>query len=171
MIVDLTAIEGSSQAFDFTISPNEVDIEEANLRLTGDLRASSTVVKHSAQIDITGLIEGPAEVDCTRCLKSIEYPLAIDFAVSFVTPEDFSVDSDHEVAPEDLATDVLDTERVNLKDIVREQILLDLPEQVFCQPDCKGLCPKCGADRNLIDCKCDEREIDPRWAALKDFRS
>ena len=171
MIVDLTAIEGSSQAFDFTISPDEVDIEESNVRLTGDLRSSGTVVKHLAQIDITGSIEGPSEVDCSRCLKSIEHPLAIDFAVSFVTPEDFAADNDHEVAAEDLATDVLDTESVNLKDIVREQILLEIPEQVFCQPDCKGLCPQCGVDRNLIDCKCDEREIDPRWAALKDFRS
>jgi uncharacterized protein len=171
MIVDLTAIEGAEQEFDFTISPDQVDIEETNVRLTGDLRACGTVVKRSAQVDVSGLIEGPAEVDCTRCLKPIEQNLAIEFAVSFVTPDDFAADKEREVAAEDLATDVLDSESLNIKDVVREQILLELPEQVFCKPDCKGLCPQCGADRNLIDCKCDEREIDPRWAALKDFRS
>lgn len=171
MIVDLTAIEGASQAFDLTISADEIGVEEANVRLKGDLHASGMVVKHSAQVDVSGLIEGDAEVECTRCLKPIEHKLAIDFAVSFVTPEDFAADKEREVSPEDLATDVLDSERVDIKDVVREQILLELPEQVFCKPDCKGLCPQCGADRNLIDCKCDEREIDPRWAALKDFRS
>jgi uncharacterized protein len=53
---------------------------------------------------------------------------------------------------------------------VREQILLNLPEQVFCKEDCKGLCQKCGANRNLIDCKCDSDETDPRWAALKNLK-
>ena len=61
-------------------------------------------------------------------------------------------------------------ESLDLKEIIREQILLNLPEQVFCTPDCKGLCPKCGANRNLIDCNCNETEIDPRWAALKNLR-
>lgn len=170
MIVDLTAIEGSSQAFDFTVSREVVDVEDANIRLTSDIRASGTVVKHSAQVDVSGLIEGSAELDCTRCLKPIEQQLRIDFTVSFVTPEHFTKEKEREVTGEDLSVDVLEEEHVDLKDIVREQILLDLPEQVFCTPDCKGLCPQCGADRNLIDCKCDERETDPRWAALKKLR-
>ena len=116
------------------------------------------------------MIEGPAEADCTRCLKPVEHRLAIDFTISFVTPEDFAADKEREVAAEDLATDVLDSDSVDLKDVIREQILLELPEKVLCTPDCKGLCPQCGADRNLLDCKCDEREIDPRWAALKKLK-
>ena len=171
MIVDLTAIEGSSLAFDFTVSPAEIDVEESSLRLTSDLHAAGEVVKHAAQTDVTGAITASAEIDCTRCLKPIEQELAIDFAVSFVTPDGFAADKEREVAAEDLSTDVLDDDRIDLKDVVREQILLNLPEQVFCKSDCKGLCTQCGADRNLIDCKCDESEIDPRWAALKDFRS
>ena len=71
---------------------------------------------------------------------------------------------------EDLSTDVLPDGRIELNDIVREQILLNLPEQVFCTEECKGLCPKCGADRNLINCNCEETEIDPRWSALKNLK-
>ncbi|MGH7783338.1 MAG: DUF177 domain-containing protein, partial [Candidatus Binatia bacterium] len=54
-------------------------------------------------------------------------------------------------------------------EVVREQILLDLPDQVFCTENCRGLCPKCGANRNLIDCKCEEDNVDPRWAALNNL--
>jgi uncharacterized protein len=57
-----------------------------------------------------------------------------------------------------------------LTELVREQILLAVPEQVFCREDCKGLCLKCSANRNLIDCNCEEKEIDPRWAALKNLK-
>ena len=106
-----------------------------------------------------------------RCLEPVSHDLAIDFDVNFVTPENFASDKEREVSPEDLDTDVLDSDRIELTTLIREQILLNLPEQLFCRPDCKGLCLKCGANRNLIDCNCDLNETDPRWAALKDFRS
>jgi len=171
MIVDLTAIEGAPLPFELTVPRSDIDIAEENVRLTSDLRTTGRMVKHAAQIDVDGRIEGTAEIDCRRCLSPIARELAVEFLVSFVTPEHFAADKEREVSAEDLDTDVLDDDRLDLREVVREQILLNLPEQVFCKPDCKGLCPKCGADRNLIDCKCDEEEIDPRWAALKDFRS
>jgi uncharacterized protein len=65
---------------------------------------------------------------------------------------------------------ILESNNIDVAELVREQILLNLPEQVFCAEDCKGLCPQCGANRNLIDCKCEEKEIDPRWAALKNLK-
>ena len=170
MIVDLTAIEGSSMKFDFAVSPADIDVEEGNVRLIGDLNASGEVVKHSAQIDVVGSIKGDAEIDCTRCLKPVEHKLEIDFSVSFVTPEHFAADREREVVASDLDIDVLAGEGMDLKEVVREQILLNLPEQLFCKPDCKGLCPKCGTDRNLIDCNCDDDEVDPRWAALKQLK-
>jgi uncharacterized protein len=42
-----------------------------------------------------------------------------------------------------------------------------VPTQVLCRDDCKGLCAKCGANLNLADCDCEDKEIDPRWAELK----
>lgn len=37
----------------------------------------------------------------------------------------------------------------------------------LCKEDCKGLCPHCGADRNVTECDCESRQIDPRFAALR----
>jgi uncharacterized protein len=170
MIIDLTEIEGAVQPFEFTIPLEKLELDHPTARLTGDARIKGDVARHAAQIEVNGSIDADAEVDCTRCLKPISSPLAIEFSVSFVAPEHFSSDKEHEVQVDDLDTDVLESDRIDVGAIAREQILLNLPEQVFCQADCKGLCPKCGADRNLIDCKCDETETDPRWAALKDFR-
>ena len=83
------------------------------------------------------------------------------------------VDEGHmtvEVTIEDLDESPVPGGEIDLKEVVREQIMLALPEQVFCKDDCKGLCPKCGANGNLIDCKCADDEIDPRWAALKNLK-
>ena len=171
MIVDLAEIEGGSRRFEFALKGADLEQDAANVRFTDDVRVTGEVHKQSVQIDVQGRITGPAEFDCTRCLNPVPQELAIDFDVSFVAPEHFATDKEREVSGDDLDTDVLESDRLDLKDVVREQVLLNLPVQVFCRPDCQGLCPMCGADRNVTDCKCDLEGTDPRWAALKDFRS
>jgi uncharacterized protein len=58
-----------------------------------------------------------------------------------------------------------------LEDVLREQVLLSLPVRTLCKPDCKGLCPRCGVNRNRQVCSCDAGPSDPRWEALADLRS
>jgi uncharacterized protein len=53
---------------------------------------------------------------------------------------------------------------------VKEEILLALPGHVLCSENCKGICPNCGADRNLADCVCQSREVDARWEKLRDLK-
>jgi uncharacterized protein len=58
-----------------------------------------------------------------------------------------------------------------LEDVLREQVLLSLPARTLCQPDCKGLCPRCGQNRNETACSCDSGPSDPRWEALAGLSS
>ena len=110
------------------------------------------------------------EIDCTRCLQPVAQDLKIPFDVNFVTPEYDTTGRETELNKGDLETAVFAGDQLDLTELIREQILLNLPEQVFCNPDCKGLCPKCGQNRNLINCNCEENETDPRWAVLKDLK-
>jgi uncharacterized protein len=170
MILDLAEMEGATRPFEFTIPQGDLDLENPNFRFTGDIRTRGEISRQAAQIDVVGAIDASAEVDCTRCLEPVAQDLKIDFAASYVAPENFASDKEREVSPADLDVDVLEDDRIDMKEVVREQILLNLPEQLFCKPDCKGLCEKCGSNRNLIDCKCDSEETDPRWEALKNLR-
>ncbi len=56
---------------------------------------------------------------------------------------------------------------VELDEIVTSDILLSLPGKFLCSENCKGLCPKCGANLNNGECDCDKQSVDPRLAALK----
>jgi uncharacterized protein len=170
MIIDLAQMEVPKQSFELTVGADELALENPHFRLSGDALVEGEIRKGAAQIDVNGMITAPAEVDCTRCLEPVSKDLTIEIAASFVASENFATDKEREVSPEDLDVDVLDGDRLDLKQLVREQIVLNFPEQVFCEPNCKGLCPKCGANRNLIDCKCDLDETDPRWAALKNLK-
>ncbi len=81
-----------------------------------------------------------------------------------------------EVAEEEAAIDEGEAEMgfyelpgLELEDIVREQVLLQLPMQRICKEDCQGICPSCGANRNETACSCQPHPGDDRWMALKDL--
>jgi len=170
MMIDLTRIEGEPFQFDVNIAGNEIDLESDFARLNGDISIKGELTKHIAQTDVVGEIDAKIEIDCTRCLQPVVKDLKIPFDVDFVTPEFDATARETELNQSDLETAVFEGDQLDLNELVREQILLNLPEQTFCNPDCKGLCPKCGQNRNLIDCNCEENETDPRWAALKDLK-
>lgn len=59
--------------------------------------------------------------------------------------------------------------KLDLDELATADILLELPSKHLCKPDCKGLCPDCGADLNETACDCGKHRIDPRLEALKDL--
>jgi uncharacterized protein len=62
-------------------------------------------------------------------------------------------------------------EQIDLTPMVRENLLLEAPVAPLCRPDCAGLCPTCGVDRNVADCNCAEATTDPRWDALAQLKA
>jgi uncharacterized protein len=169
MIVDLANVPGSA-SYDFRVPAGEFDLDMPGVKLMGDVHVSCEITRQIIETVVNGTIEADAEIDCTRCLKGVSEDLEIPFEVSFVAPEAFSADSDIELKGSDLGVDIVEGEQIDLKELAREQILLNLPEQVVCSEACKGLCEKCGADRNTDECRCGDDDIDPRWAALKGLK-
>jgi len=96
--------------------------------------------------------EGRFEVLCARCIEPVEQPLAGDFDLIFRPGGVDNQPGEHAITEDE--------------DAVREQVLLALPGRTLCQPDCKGLCPQCGANRNTAPCQCEEQPVDRRWNAL-----
>ena len=170
MIIELFSVKDSPHKFEFTLAPTELELEQENVKLVETVKAVGELTKGIAQIDIEGVIWAKAEIECTRCLQPIEKDFEIPFKASFISPEDLTKEKEAELNESDLDVSVYEDEKIDLTELVREQIILNLPEQIFCREDCKGLCAKCGENRNLIDCKCEEKEIDPRWAALKNLK-
>jgi len=56
---------------------------------------------------------------------------------------------------------------LSLKEAIREEVILSQSLLVLCKPDCRGLCPRCGANWNEERCECSVEEADPRWDALR----
>lgn len=170
MKIDLSTLKESKKSFDFLIKPSEIDFEGEGIKPLDEIRVEGVLSNGIVQTDIEGKIFAKVELDCNRCLEPVEKKLEIPFEVGFMTAENLSEQDEGEIDTDDLDISLLEDEEIDLNEVVREQIILDCSTQVFCKEDCKGLCPECGQNQNLIDCKCKENEVDPRWSALKNLK-
>lgn len=168
MNVDLNSFD-REKAIDETLAADAVDLELANARVDGPIRVDAQVIKTSGVVALTGQLTGVVEIDCDRCLEPVRWPFGIELDLEFAPRQRLEGDSNLELHAADLKLDEMTGNAIDLAEIAREQILLELPQQFFCKEDCRGLCEKCGTNLNLKDCDCEDDEIDPRWAALKNL--
>lgn len=167
MYIDLTKLFGSHTDFDETL---QIDLDEESVRLVDAVRIWGNLHKGIAQVDIDGKVSANIEIECSRCLSPIKSTLEVAFKVAYVEEDNYTKEKDSELHGEDLDVAIYDGEKIDLTELAREQILLNLPTQTFCREDCQGLCPKCGANLNQKQCDCETKEIDPRWQSLRGLK-
>lgn len=163
MIIELTSIV--ERPIELNEKFSHIDLELDDAKVVGDVLFIGEKLLIEGKAHIRGNVTGEVETACTRCMTDVTRPIDIAFDDIFVSEP--SSDGEALVEESELDESYVENGEIDLAEVVREQILLDLPEQVYCSDDCKGLCPKCGSNLNLIDCNCNFNEIDPRWAALK----
>ncbi|MDH3522927.1 MAG: DUF177 domain-containing protein [Acidobacteriota bacterium] len=107
---------------------------------------------------------------CGRCLKPCESRVEseIDLVVMVNPPPPMA--GEVRLEESDLGVLALASEELDTDPVLREQIDLNIPMSELCRPDCAGLCPRCGADRNETPDCCAEQSVDPRWRALADLK-
>jgi uncharacterized protein len=124
-----------------------------------------------ADIRLRGHFEGKFEVPCARCVEPVEVRLSSDFDLIFRPVGVDAGPAERAISAGETEIGYYQKDSLLLEDVLREQVLLSLPVRTLCKPDCKGLCPRCGQNRNHQACSCDEGPNDPRWEALAGLRS
>jgi uncharacterized protein len=170
MRIELEKAEEPGGRFSETYKAGDLAFDESELRLIEPVRVKGQTRRKSGQLEITGELQTRVSIPCGRCLKEVELPIDVEFAERFAGTVSWRNEEQHELSREDLDLGLVD-EAIELDDLVKEEILLAVPGQVLCNENCKGICPNCGADRNLTDCGCEVRQVDARWQKLKDLRS
>lgn len=125
------------------------------------------------EVRVQGRIRTELDLECDRCLGRACFPIDAAFSL-FYRPVGIAGEPDADEA--ETVLDAGEAEMgfyempgLELEDIVREQIELQLPMQKLCSPACKGICPICGVNRNETECNCQPPSGDDRWMALKDL--
>jgi uncharacterized protein len=169
MRIEVDQLEGSGRTFAHSYEPEELILDEERARLTEAPQVRGNASRRGEEVRLRGSVTARAEVDCDRCLKSVAVPIETEFDLTYIPASIYVEQETAELQEADLLVSVYEGDAIDVDEIVREQILLALPERALCREECHGLCPVCGTDRNVNGCACEEKEVDPRWAALKDL--
>lgn len=151
------------------LKPGVVDLRSTDFRQKGALTVEAVVSLVSEEVRVQGQLEGCVETTCSRCLEAVEIPVKKSFDLFYRSQKSLvptGGDEEIELKPADLEVGFFSGGGLELTDALREQILIEMPMKPICRPECKGLCPLCGANLNASPCHCERQENDPRWAIL-----
>ena len=119
---------------------------------------------------VQGRLETGMESQCSRCLEPFTLRMVLVLNEEYFPTVDVVTGAFLEVPPEAEGTFIIDERHtLDLTEAVRQRAILAEPMKPLCRPDCRGLCPRCGANRNLSPCTCATEAVDPRWQALRDL--
>jgi uncharacterized protein len=117
----------------------------------------------------TGMLSTSLGLVCDRCLNPFVAQVEIGLEDEFKPSIDIVSGASLPVAPDDDGNVIDDHHILNLREVVRQRILLSQPVHPLCREDCRGLCVSCGQNLNEGACECSESASDPRWAALREL--
>jgi len=170
--LDQTRSEPFQWSEEVKVDPAELEspdlLELSPVRWAGEVQFASPGYRLTADVNYH------QKLACTRCLAPQEMEVKESFEILIVvdaSSEGYEAGEggEHQLSERDLGLYRVETDEVELRPILLEQIQLCIPMRVVCGDDCRGLCPECGTNRNTTPCQC-EPPTDPRWGALAGLR-
>ena len=155
----------------------------------GPVAFKGTLARRGERFHLKGRITATLQLSCGRCLTPFPKPVDTTVDLTYIperapvapvkdAAKDVAkapakgakapvVEEEVELQNEDLDTAYYRDHLLDLAEMLREQFYLALPMQPLCRPDCQGLCPSCGIDRNVETCQCKTEWVDPRLSVLQ----
>jgi len=153
--------EGFKKEFYFfeDIGNNTIEFFGEKIYITKPVEIEGYAINYEGKIRLNMNIETEINRSCSRCLGSYNEKLNIDAEYVFV------INPDNQSKDEIL----IKGETIALDEYVMDEITSQMAMKPLCKSDCKGLCPKCGKNKNYEKCECILDEIDPRLQVLSSF--
>lgn len=146
---------GEPFPFEITETVEEQTYGERIVTFSEPLKVTGTYVYDGKAFTVSGQAEAAIDANCARCTKAFVERIPFSFSERFV--KDAVELDDDETYP-------YTGEELEIGKAVLDNFFLQLPIASVCREDCKGLCPVCGADRNVTKCQC--KQTDASWKSI-----
>jgi len=160
LTINISRLSEGTHLYDFETEPKNLDLDA---RFVDRVFVHAVLEKTGHQMLLKAELRTKSRFTCDRCLDEFENVLSTRYQVVYITEENGArSDSGEEVqyiSP--------DANTIDLGEDVRQFLILAVPLKLLCKDDCQGLCAKCGANKNKVNCSCAENDADPRWEVLK----
>ena len=170
LVVEIAKIPEEGLAFAAEIAPETLSLpQEDAVTVQAPVELRGLFTKVAQQVYFHGSLHGVVTVPCSRCLETVASPVVTEVgAVFFPSASPVAAAEEGQQG----VTDELDVYEHNgmvldLRPLVRDQVVLSFPVQPLCRDDCAGLCQVCGINRNERPCTCQVEREDSPFAVLK----
>jgi uncharacterized protein len=168
---------------DITADPKEISFNEPEqdvnhilekgpireYRVEGPIGVDVSYYRSGMDLFLSGQIKTRTEATCARCAEEFEAQYDRPFRL-VLSPKVAGYGNEKDLRADDLEFSLYEGEDIDLSPLIREQILLALPTRPLCREDCQGLCPRCGSNRNRVQCDCRAESFDPRLEVLRSIK-
>ncbi len=166
-IVSLATLEEGANRILVEGSPEELGIPPAEADLEGPVVFQGSFYRVDNQVEVQARIHAVVRMTCDRCAEPVRQTIEAELRVLCEKRAERDRRTDAESRAEDIGLLYYDGRTLDLREEVREVILLEVPWHPLCSPDCKGLCPRCGKNKNEGDCGCPPHRGSGPWDALR----
>ena len=179
MLFTIIALEQDPIDFDLSLPAGVIDYGQEAIQLGALATEGRAEVLHEhrgpkeivADIRLKGSFSGAFETPCARCVEPVKIDLGASFDLLFRPPNVDITGAEHAISTQETEIGYYENGGLALEDVLREQVLLSLPARTLCQPECKGLCPRCGQNLNELTCSCLDGTGNEGRATLADLSS
>lgn len=159
LLIEVSQIPPEGMDLNAALDPGEVHVEgeDSFVLESGGTLSCRLERGDDRTVHVRGTLAARLELECGRCLEPFSLPLAQDldfFYLPHGADQDQEEEDEVELKDHDMVVAYYRDERLDLGETIREQLILNLPMKRLCRNDCLGLCPSCGANRNLAPCGC-----------------
>ena len=134
MKIDINKIPLEGLTLEEEVNPSGLDLETDIVKLLEPIKIRAEVSKITNAVTVNLSLSGSMHLNCSRCLREL------NVALKKILRLNYHVDRTKPI--------------IDLDQDIKEEIILDYPIKPLCNPDCKGLCPKCGKNLNEGGCSC-----------------
>lgn len=148
-------------------------LEQESVTFETQISGVLKVVWAAGVVEVDGRLEAQVASSCGRCLVPVSVPFVASFKLCYasdLTHKDVAEDEEVELTEEDLELISYEGKEIDLRPDVEQEIIMALPQQKMCRPECKGLCIVCGGNLNSSQCDCVAPVFHSGLAALKNIK-
>ncbi len=167
MIIDIDKLPHDGLQVSKNFEFFSAELVEENTVFLEPVLADLEVKNVGDELFISGRIITRLSFVCSRCLSPFEFNVDSGFDLVYL-PEELEMAKD-QLEEEDMGHLFFYSRKIDLRDVVLEQLNFTFPLRPLCEEDCPGICPVCGKIIKEGDCSCAGSELDPRLEKFKEF--
>jgi len=171
LIVELPTIPPDGISRRYTSTGTDLGIVDPGLTVVRPVEIECRFYKVNREVVVQGHIWSALCLTCSRCAEEFEQSLCVVLDAVYLPMDELSSARAKEIEEGEADVYPYADQMIEIAAMVRDKLLLSMPLQPHCMIGCKGLCPSCGVNRNVVSCQCGEERLGSPFEVLRELHA